>query len=58
MKKTYINPMVKVVAIRTVSVMAGSPQFGLDSTNKVNGSAALGRQDNSWDFWGSGDDEE
>ena len=60
--KTYIKPETKVVALRTVQVMAGSPGIGDGKSlgNAYNsGDVTYGREDNSWDIWGNGDlDEE
>lgn len=59
--KTYIQPEMKVVALRTMQVMAGSPGIG---TGKSLGNAysstdvTYGREDNSWDIWGNGDYDE
>ena len=58
--KTYIQPETKVVKVKTVQMMAVST-LGIDSTpaNKVtNVGDLLGREDNSWDIWGTGDDDE
>ncbi|MBQ7572463.1 MAG: hypothetical protein IJT19_09545 [Bacteroidaceae bacterium] len=56
--KTYIQPETKVVKVKTVQMMAVST-LGIDSTNKVTDvNDLLGREDNSWDIWGTGDDDE
>ena len=58
MKSAYNKPEMKVVAIKTIHVMAGSPGIG---EGKGLGNAytstdvTYGRQDNSWDIWGNGD---
>jgi len=56
--KTYIQPETKVVKVKTVQMMAVST-LGIDSTNKVTDvNDLLGREDNSWDIWGTGDYDE
>jgi len=58
--KTYIQPATKVVMIQHVTFIAES--LGLNSSNASNNGStytkALGREDNSWDIWGSADVEE
>ena len=58
--KTYIQPTTKVVMIQHVNFIAQS--LGLKgtaaSTSGTDYNKALGREDNSWDIWGSGDYEE
>ena len=43
MKKTYINPTLKVVKVKPAQILAGSFKESLGTEN-VNGSAALGRE--------------
>lgn len=57
MKKTYINPTIKVVQLNKAiceSLIIGS---GVSSKGKGNGTD-LSRQDNSWDIWGTDADDE
>ena len=57
--KTYIQPTTKVVKIQHVSIICES--IGLSSTAaSTTGDTynSLGRQDNSWDIWGTGDYDE
>jgi len=59
--KTYIQPTTNVVKIQYVSIICES--LGLKGASaSVDGSnnydKALGRQDNSWDIWGTGDYDE
>ena len=56
--KTYIQPETKVVALRTIQVMATSLPGVKMGSGSVNAADVDSRQDNSWDIWGNGDDEE
>ena len=57
MKKIYQTPNTIVVGIKTQKMLAASELKMLgDTVSDKN--AVLGRQDNSWDIWGGGDDEE
>ena len=62
MKKTYISPLVKVVAVRQLNVIAasignGKTSFG-DAKTGSSGDYADSRDNNSWDIWGDGDYDE
>lgn len=54
MKKTYIIPEVKITPLVSRSMLAES--YVISSTH-VEGSKALSREDNSWDIWGSDNEE-
>lgn len=59
--KTYIQPETRLVIVRTMQLIAGSPGIG---EGKGLGNAysstdvTYGRQDNSWDIWGDDDYDE
>ena len=55
MKKIYQTPNTKVFFVHTRQMITTS--LGKNATG-ANADVVLGRQDNSWDIWGSGDDEE
>ena len=55
MKKIYSQPNVKVVKIHVAKMVASSIRISSSADGDGN---VLGREDNSWDIWGSGDDEE
>ena len=50
MKKTYIAPVVEATFADCCELIAES--FGINSTTKVNGDAALTKGENAWDIWG------
>lgn len=53
MKRIYMKPVTKMVTIRVQqNMLAGS--YIVSNTTATGD--ALGRQDNSWDIWGSDDD--
>ncbi|MBQ7571925.1 MAG: hypothetical protein IJT19_06775 [Bacteroidaceae bacterium] len=56
MKKTYIEPNTRLVVIHSIHMMAES--IGVNSKQLTGTSAGWAREDNSWDIWGGGDDEE
>lgn len=59
--KTYIKPETKIVALKTINMMAVSGGIANGSTvgRSFNGSdVTYGREENSWDIWGSADVEE
>ena len=58
MKKIYNAPTTKTVVISVNKNVLTTTSIAV-GTQSVNGSAALGREDNSWDIWGNNDlDEE
>jgi hypothetical protein len=58
MKKIYNAPTTKTVVINVNKNVLTTTSIAV-GTQSVNGSAALGREDNSWDIWGNNDlDEE
>ena len=54
-KKEYIQPSMHVVAIKAMGMIASSIVGRSISNTEATGDA-LGRQDNSWNIWGSDDD--
>ena len=56
MKKIYNQPTTKVVKIQIMHMIADS--IGVNNTQLSGSKAGWAREDNSWDIWGSGDDEE
>ena len=57
MKKIYMAPNTRVVIINSVSFVAQS-NFGKGTGDFNSSTMKYSRQDNSWDIWGGGDDEE
>ena len=58
MKKIYSIPETKVVTIKNICVLSGSPAIGLNTSGSVAAANVDSRQDNSWDIWGTGDYDE
>lgn len=54
MKKIYSQPTTNVVKIQAAKMVAES--FGKNATGSKG--AVLGREDNSWDIWGTDADDE
>jgi len=50
MKKTYLIPALQVEEAQAAQMLAESLAINSDTT--VDGSAALTKEDNSWDIWG------
>ena len=50
MKKTYLMPAMQVEEALAAQMLAESLAINSDTT--VDGSAALTKEDNSWDIWG------
>jgi len=55
MKRLYNQPCIKVVKVQSLNILAAST-LGVGGDNGKG--VVLGREDNSWDIWGSGEDEE
>ena len=53
MKKIYSLPTTKVVKIQAAKMVAQS----IDLKQNGGNGTVLGREDNSWGIWGSGDEE-
>lgn len=49
MKKTYINPALKVEEAQAVQMLAESLAINDDTT--VDGNQALTKEDSAWDIW-------
>lgn len=54
MKKTYQTPSVNVTFVHTTQMMATSLT---KNTSGADNGVVLTREDNSWDIWGSADEE-
>ena len=60
MKKTYISPLTKITVVSIqhqllTGSITGTKVYG---TSASSSNAVLGREDNSWDIWGSNEDED
>ena len=55
MKKTYINPVSKVVRVGVAQMMATSPGVTMNSGGSVNANEVDVREDNGWDIWDNED---
>ena len=55
MKKIYIEPNVKVVMVRSMQMIADS--IGVINSKLSGEKAGWAREDNSWDIWGSNDED-
>lgn len=55
MKKTYINPVSKVVRVGVAQMMASSPGVTMNSGKNVDAASVDVREDNGWDIWGNED---
>ena len=56
MKKTYINPVSKVVRVGVAQMMAiSSPGVTINSGGSVNANEVDVRENNGWDIWDNED---
>ena len=56
MKKTYLQPETYVENVLAVSPLMGNASLVIDPGQS--GGDALVKEDNSWDIWGSAEDDE
>lgn len=56
MNKIYIAPDIRIVPLRTKTGIMNITSVRIEKTNTT--TEQLGRQDNSWDIWGSDDEME